>query len=103
MGRGDARRVKRIDLDAELAHAIELNVLELRDEKYRLTPGGREMAEHMQEMIPRFFESLLSEKAVSFTTVAVHVLLSVLKVACGLFAHSAGREDQVHVDMKYSF
>ena len=90
MGRGDARRVKQIDLDGELAQAAELDVLEECDGKYRLTPGGREMAEHMQEMIPRFFESLLSEKAVSFTTVIVHVLLSVLKVACGLLAHSAG-------------
>lgn len=90
MGRGDARRVKRIDLDAELAQAFELGVLEECDGKYRLTPGGREMAEHMQVMIPRFFATLLSEKVVSFTTVAIHVLLSVLKVACGLLAHSAG-------------
>jgi hypothetical protein len=77
-------------LDAELALAVELSVLEECDGKYRLTPGGREMTEHMQEMIPHFFEALLSEKTVSFVTVMAHVLLSVLKVACGLFAHSAG-------------
>ncbi len=79
-----------IHLDDEISRAIELGVLEKLDGKYTLTPGGRELAEHIREVIPLFFEKLLSEKAVSLVNICVHVLLSVVKLAFGVLSSSAG-------------
>ena len=78
------------DLDKELRAAVERNVLEEQESKYRLTPAGREMAEHMQAAIPLFFETILSTTIVSIVTIVIHVLLSVFKLAFGFISGSAG-------------
>ena len=56
---GIGRRAHRIgtaqlDLEENLRKAIQKKVLEERDGRYHLTPGGREIAEQMQKVIPAF-------------------------------------------------
>jgi Co/Zn/Cd efflux system component len=84
------RDLNKVDLDRDITAALERNVLEEEEGKYVLTPGGREMAEHMQAVIPLFFETILSPRTVSIASIAVHVLLSVLKLAFGFISKSAG-------------
>ena len=84
------REKAKIDLDKDIVTAIERSVLEEKDGKYILTPGGQEMVEHMQAAIPFFFETILSPRIVAIVTIAVHVLLSVLKLAFGFLSKSAG-------------
>ena len=90
MGGHHKREFARADIDGDIANAIERGVLEERDGKFFLTPGGREIAEHMQEVIPFFAGTIFSAKAVSIVTIAVHVLLSVLKLFFGFISGSAG-------------
>ena len=52
--------------------------------------GGREMARHIQEVIPFFMNRAFSAKTVSAVTFALHVLLSVVKMGIGLLSRSAG-------------
>ena len=83
---------KLVDIEKEIAFARELGVIEELNGNYAyaLSPKGREMAEHMQEMIPQFFNRLLSEQMVSLLTIAVHVLLSAVKLGVGVLSRSAG-------------
>ena len=90
LGKRHRGKVSKDNLDVDLAFALERGALEEKDGKFFLTPGGREIGEHMQEVIPSFMGGLLSPKTVSIFTVAVHVLLSVLKLAFGLISGSAG-------------
>lgn len=90
MGRHHRREFEKIDLDKDIAAAIERGVLEEKDGKIFLTHGGREIAEHMQLTIPFFVGTLFSAKVVSIVTIAVHVLLSILKLTFGLISGSAG-------------
>jgi hypothetical protein len=90
LGKRHRGKVSEDNLDRDLAFALESGALEERDGKFLLTPGGREIGEHMQEMIPSFMGGLLSPKTVSIFTVAIHVLLSILKLAFGLISGSAG-------------
>jgi len=83
-------RVRKINPDKNIASAIERGVREERDGKFFLTPGGREIAEHMQLTIPFFVGTLFSAKVVSIVTIAVHILLSVLKLTFGFISGSAG-------------
>jgi Co/Zn/Cd efflux system component len=83
-------RITRADLDRDLTFAIEQGVLKEKDGVLYLTPGGREIAEHMLEAIPFFIEIILSSKTVSIVTICIHVLLSVLKLTFGFLSHSAG-------------
>ncbi len=90
--RGEHRkqRLSRVRLDEGITFALEHNVLREEEGKYRLTGAGRELAEHTQLMIPAFMAVLFSAQSVSMTTIVVHVLLSVIKLAFGFISASAG-------------
>ena len=92
---GIGRRAHRIgtaqlDLEENLRKAIQKKVLEERDGRYHLTPGGREIAEHMQRVIPAFMEWVFSAETASFLSLVAHVVLSVLKLSVGFMSRSAG-------------
>jgi len=90
LGRHERRKFQRANPDNDIAFAIEQGVLVEKEGKFHLTPGGREIAEHLQEVIPFFFEVVLSPKTVAIVTIGVHVLLSILKLSFGCFSRSAG-------------
>jgi Co/Zn/Cd efflux system component len=79
-----------LDLEKNLRKAIEKKVLEERDGRYHLTPGGREIAEHMQRIIPAFLKWVFSPETASLFSLAAHVVLSVLKLSVGFLSRSAG-------------
>lgn len=79
-----------LNLERHLLKAQELGVIEKRDGTYYLTPGGGEIAEHMNEMIPLFMEWALSPETASLLTIWFHGAFSVLKVVFGLVSYSAG-------------
>ncbi len=83
-------KVTKADLDKEIVFAIERRIFEEKDGKFSLTPAGREIAEHTQEVIPFFMGHVFSTKTVAILTIVVHVLLSVLKLAFGFISGSAG-------------
>jgi Co/Zn/Cd efflux system component len=91
MGRhGRGIGMAQLDLEEHLRRAIEKKVLEERDGRYHLTPGGREIAEHMQRVIPAFMKWVLSPETASFFSLVAHVVLSVLKLSVGFISRSAG-------------
>jgi Co/Zn/Cd efflux system component len=67
-----------------------MDVLEVREGRYHLAPAGREMAEHMQLVIPAFMKWVFSPQTVSLFTLWAHVVLSLLKLGIGYFSRSAG-------------
>jgi len=79
-----------VDLERHLRKAVEKKVLEERDGRYHLTPGGREIAEHMQMIIPAFMGWVFSPETTSLFSLAVHAVLSVLKLSVGFLSRSAG-------------
>jgi Co/Zn/Cd efflux system component len=79
-----------VDLERHLRKAVEKKVLEERDGRYHLTPGGREIAEHMQMIIPAFMGWIFSPETTSLFSLAVHAVLSVLKLSVGFLSRSAG-------------
>ena len=79
-----------LDLEENLRRAIQKKVLEERDGRYYLTPGGREIAEQMQRVIPAFMEWVFSPETASLFSLVVHVVLSVLKLSVGFLSRSAG-------------
>jgi len=79
-----------LNLEADLCKTIDLKVVEERDGRYHLTPGGREIAEHMQRLIPAFMKWVLSPETASFLSIWVHVALSILKLGIGFLSRSAG-------------
>jgi Co/Zn/Cd efflux system component len=79
-----------LDLEGNLRKAIEKKVLEERDGRYHLTPGGREMAEHMQRVIPAFMTWVFSAETAALFSLAAHIVLSVLKLSIGFLSRSAG-------------
>jgi Co/Zn/Cd efflux system component/DNA-binding PadR family transcriptional regulator len=87
-----ARRIGtvQVDLEKHLRKAVEKKVLEERDGRYYLTPGGREIAEHMQRVIPAFMKWVFSPETVSLFSLMAHVVLSVLKLGIGFLSRSAG-------------
>jgi Co/Zn/Cd efflux system component len=93
MGRGPHSRgmgTAQLHLEENLRKAIELKVLEKRGERYLLTPGGREMAEHMERVIPAFMKWVFSPETASLLSLVAHVVLSVLKLGVGFLSRSAG-------------
>ena len=86
------RRIRdaQLRLTNTLDKAIKLNVLEHRDGLYHLTPGGREIAEHMEMMIPAFMEWAQSPQIASLVSLWVHVVFSLLKLGVGFLSRSAG-------------
>jgi hypothetical protein len=90
MPRFGRKELPKVNLDNDIASAIENRVMEEKDGMLHLTPGGREIAEHMQEVIPYFMDTLFSLRIVSGITIAVHILLSILKLTFGLISGSAG-------------
>jgi Co/Zn/Cd efflux system component len=79
-----------LDLEENLRKAIVKKVLEEKGGQYHLTPGGREIAEHMQRVIPAFMKWVFSSETASFFSLVAHVVLSVLKLSIGFLSRSAG-------------
>jgi len=79
-----------LELEKHLRKAEEKKVLEERDGRYCLTPGGREIAEHMQRVIPAFMKWVFSAETAALFSLAAHVVLSVLKLSIGFLSRSAG-------------
>lgn len=77
-------------LEQDLEKAKDMGVLKEREGKYFLTPGGRELSEHMQMYIPEFMKWLFSASTASLISLWFHVVLSILKLAFGLLSNSAG-------------
>jgi len=93
MGMGEHRRgigTAQLDLEKHLSKAMERKVLEERGGLYHLTPGGREIAEHMRRVIPVFMNWVFSPKTASLFSLATHVVFSILKLSVGFFSKSAG-------------
>ena len=90
MSGNQKRKFQRTDVHKDIDFAIKCRVLEIIDGKYALTPGGLEIAQHMNEVIPLFFNTVLSTKAVSIVTIIIHVLLSIVKLVFGFLSRSAG-------------
>jgi Co/Zn/Cd efflux system component len=87
-GRGIGRI--QVDLEKHLRRAVEKKLLEEREGRYHLTPGGREIAEHMQRIIPAFMGWIFSPQTASLFSLAAHAVLSVLKLSVGFISRSAG-------------
>jgi ABC-type multidrug transport system fused ATPase/permease subunit len=83
-------KVTKADFEKKIVFAIERGIFEERDGRFSLTPAGREIAEHAQEVIPLFMGRVFSTKTVAILTIAVHVLLSILKLTFGFISGSAG-------------
>jgi len=79
-----------VDLEKHLLKAVEKKVLEEKDGRYHLTPGGKEIAEHMQRVIPAFMAWVFSSETAALFSLAAHVVLSVLKLSIGFLSRSAG-------------
>jgi Co/Zn/Cd efflux system component len=91
VGRPDRRiGTAQLDLEENLRKAVEKKVLEERDGRYHLTPGGREIAEHMQRVIPTFMKWVFSPQTASFVSLVAHMVMSVLKLSVGFLSRSAG-------------
>lgn len=90
MSRSKKRKLHRRDVNRDIDFAVKLGVLEGKNQKYSLTPGGHEIAQFMNEVIPFFFNTILSAKIVSFITIIVHILLSIFKLTFGFLSRSAG-------------
>lgn len=79
-----------LSLEKHLRTAQERGIVEEHHGRYHLTPGGREAAEHMKEVIPLFMEWALSAETASLLTIWFHAFFSILKVVFGIISHSAG-------------
>ena len=79
-----------LDLEENLGKAVEKKVLEERGGRYHLTSGGREIAEHMQRVIPAFMKWIFSPETASLFSLVIHVVLSALKLGVGFISRSAG-------------
>ena len=79
-----------LNLSENLHKVIEKKILEERDGRYHLTLGGREIAEHMQRVIPAFMKWVFSPETASLFSLVAHVVLSVLKLSIGFLSRSAG-------------
>ena len=79
-----------LDLEENLCKAIAKKVLEERDSRYNLTPGGKEIAEHMQRVMPAFMKWVFSPETASLFSLVAHAVLSVLKLSVGFLSRSAG-------------
>jgi hypothetical protein len=88
--RGRRIREAQLRLANSLDKAVQLNVLEQRDGLYHLTPGGREIAEHIEMVIPAFMGWAYSPQTASLFSLWVHAVLSVLKLSVGFLSRSAG-------------
>ena len=84
------RELSKADFQNDIDLAIRNRLIELREGKYRLTPTGRKVALYMNKVIPSFFNTILSAKAVSIVTIMIHILLSIVKLIFGYFSRSAG-------------
>jgi Co/Zn/Cd efflux system component len=90
MSGNEKRKLLKTDIAKDIDFAVNLGVLEIEDGTYALTPGGLEVAQYLNEVIPFFFNTILSTKTVSIITIIVHILLSVLKMTFGFLSRSAG-------------
>jgi Co/Zn/Cd efflux system component len=86
------RRIKKahLSLDQDLIKAQALGIVAESEGKYSLTPAGKEIAEHMNEVIPLFMEWAYSTETASKLSIIVHLVLSALKLTFGFLSHSAG-------------
>jgi Co/Zn/Cd efflux system component len=86
------RRIKKahLSLDQDLIKAQELGIVVDNGGKYSLTPAGKEIAEHMNEVIPLFMEWAYSTETASKLSIIVHLVLGTLKLTLGFLSYSAG-------------
>jgi len=84
------KELPKVNLDDDIVLAIEKGVVQEKAGKLCLSPGGREIAEHMEQVIPYFVNAVFSPRMVSIVTIAVHILLSILKLFFGLISGFAG-------------
>ncbi|MBN2394899.1 MAG: cation transporter [Candidatus Atribacteria bacterium] len=82
--------IKKDHLDRDLELAMKKGILEERNGKYELSPAGIEVAEYMQEAIPFFMDQIFSPQIASMATLAIHVILSLIKLIFGIISRSAG-------------
>jgi hypothetical protein len=78
------------EMDADIRRAVELGILKESDGLITLTPGGREIAEHMDAVIPFFFDKVTSPATAAKISFALHVILTVAKLLTGFISRSAG-------------
>jgi len=87
-----SRKITKVQLALErhLNDALDLKVLEEKNGRYHLTPGGLEIATHMNQMIPVFTKWVFSARSAALLSIWVHILLSFLKLGAGFLSGSAG-------------
>lgn len=90
MSRNQRRKLRNAVVRKDIEFAMHRGVIEQKDGTYSLTPGGKEIALHMQRVIPLFFNAILSTKMVLLVTIAIHILLSGVKLVFGFVSQSAG-------------
>lgn len=76
--------------EKDTAHLIEIGILEESEGKIRLTPKGRDVAEHTQKATATFGKLAWTPETVSKIGLASHVVLTVLKFLFGFLSGSAG-------------
>jgi Co/Zn/Cd efflux system component len=77
-------------LQQDLALLVGFEILNRDDNIYSLTLKGREIAEHGQQLVPKFLNKLLSAKFVSGLTLIFHIVMTVVKLLLGFLFGSAG-------------
>ncbi len=90
LGAHHTHRIDREKLLSDTDAAIRYGVIEKKNDKYVLTPGGTEIAEHLQRMIPLFMKKFLSNQTVTVTSIVAHVFLSIVKIIFAIISGSAG-------------
>jgi len=81
---------QKFNLNRGLEKCITLKVLIIKDGRYFLTKGGKEIAEHFKKVIPFFFKFIFSIKTVSKITIVIHIILSIIKFLFGFISLSNG-------------
>ena len=76
--------------EKDTAHLIEIGILEESEGKIRLTPKGRDVAEHTRKATAMFGKLAWTPETVSKIGLASHVVLTVLKFLFGFLSGSAG-------------
>ncbi|MBN1685033.1 MAG: cation transporter [Spirochaetales bacterium] len=90
LGAHHREKFSRGKLASDLEAAVGYGVIEKKCEAYNLTPGGAEIAEHLQRMIPLFMGKFFSSRTVCITSIVVHILLSFVKLIFAAVSGSAG-------------
>ncbi|MBN2380910.1 cation transporter [candidate division WOR-3 bacterium] len=77
-------------LTESLEYGFDNGVIEEKGGLIHLTHKGRELTEHMEEVIPWFFDKFFSTRTVTKVNMIIHVVLSVIKLGAAVLSGSAG-------------